>query len=147
MKSEQTFAMITGRPAVFTWGGIIKPSFFGRTTLQIKGARLIETTRHLTTRYQRDVLLTEVEGGELVNRPHSLLFAIGIATIILLGLGFFFIALSYVYHEHYMLILARNRRIAVTIKGDEKPYRQFLDSVLGLAAQARKIASLGAGNF
>jgi hypothetical protein len=134
---EQATAMITGRPATLTVGGWLVPSWSGRTTLQIRGGRVVESTRRTLSERHRELIIGEVDSAEIAYQGSPTLLLVGIATFWMLGLGLIFILLHFVIRERYLIIRTRSSSVALMIRGDDAPHRQFMNVVLQQAAQTK----------
>ena len=137
MIEEQASAMITGRPATFTVRGWLLPSWSGRTTLQIKGSRVVEDTRRMMTQRHRELIIGEVDSAEIAYQGSPTLLVLGILTFPLLGFGLIFILLHFFIRERYLIIRTRSSSVALMIRGDDQPHRQFMRMVLNRAAQTK----------
>jgi hypothetical protein len=133
----QALAMITGRPVTISWGGLIAPSWFGRTTLSIKGNRLTESTRKLVFERHCTLLLSDVESVEICSRGNAALLVLGILTCWIFGIGLIFVFLYFYVREQYLVIYSKNNKVALIMRGDDKPYRQFMESVLDYSEKLR----------
>lgn len=138
MNQATTCAMISGRPANFAVGGIATPSFFGHTTIRVTDGRLTETTKTLFGERNRQILLAEVDSTEVVERWEPALLVFGLCTLPLLFFGLIPIAASYLLRGRILVIHSRTHVVAVRVKGDSKPYCQFMDTVLKMAEDVRQ---------
>ena len=116
MIDQQATAMITGRPATLTVGGWLVPSWSGRTTLQIKGARVVEDTRRFLTQRHRELIIGEVDSAEIAYQGSPTLLILGVFTFPLLGFGLLFILLHFFIRERYLIIRTRSSSVAMMIK-------------------------------
>ena len=134
---QQATAMITGRPATLTVRGWLMPSWFGRTTLQIKGSRVVESTRRIWTERHRELIIGEVDSAEIAYQGSPTMLIFGILTLPLLGLGLIFILLHFFIRERCLIIRTRSSSVAMMISGDDQPHRKFMRMVLDRAAQTK----------
>ncbi|MBC8116679.1 MAG: hypothetical protein H7062_19975 [Candidatus Saccharimonas sp.] len=129
---------VTGRRAVASFGGQIVPSMFGTTTLEIDGARLIETTQSILSQRHAELLLTEVDSAEFRVTPNPALLGAGIALLPVFGLGLLVLPFYFFIKYKFLIIHSGSNTTVVAITGNESPYRDFMDNVLSAAEAAKQ---------
>ena len=121
-------------------GGFVFPMLFGKTTLQIRDDTLYEWTTLFIHRRDGEALLSEITSVEIVVQCHPLLFWLGALTLWPHGLGVIFLLLSCLIDHRYLLVRCKGGRpIAVTLQGDEAPYRSFKATLLAAARRAKQM--------
>lgn len=129
---------VTGRRAVASFGGQVVPSMFGKTTLELDGGRLIETTQGILSQRHAELLLTEVDSAELRIQPNPALLGAGLALLPLFGLGLLVLPFYFFIKYKYLVIHSNNNATVVAITGNEHPFQDFMDTVLTHAERAKR---------
>lgn len=132
-----TVTSVTGRRAVGSFGGQVVPSMFGTTTLEIDGARLIETTRGVLSQRHAELLLAEVDSAEFRIQPNPALLGAGLVLLPLFGLGLLVLPFYFFIKYKFLIIHSGNNTTVVAITGDEVPFRDFMDNVLTASESAK----------
>ena len=129
---------MTGRRAVASFGGQIVPSMFGTTTLELGGARLIETTQGILSQRHAELLLTEVDSAEFRIQPNPALLGAGLALLPLFGIGLLVLPFYFFIKYKFLIIHSGSNTTVVAITGNETPFRNFMDNVLSAAEAAKQ---------
>jgi hypothetical protein len=114
------------------------PSMFGNTRLRIFERRIVETTKRIIFRRRAEILPADVDSVEMTTLGNPVWLVLGILTLALFGLGIVFIVLYFFTKNRFLIVRSRSNVMAVTIEGDEKPYRVFMETVLAVAEAAKK---------
>lgn len=141
-RSRGSIMSVTGRRAVASFGGQIVPSMFGTTTLELDGARLIETTHGILSQRHAELLLTEVDSAEFRIQPNPALLGAGLALLFMFGIGLLVLPFYFFIKYKFLIIHSGSNTTVVAITGNEDPFRDFMDNVLS-AAEAAKRRHLG----
>ena len=137
-RTRGSITSVTGRRAVASFGGQIVPSMFGTTTLEIDGARLIETTHGILSQRHAELLLTEVDSAEFRIQPNPALLGAGLALLFMFGIGLLVLPFYFFIKYKFLIIHSGSNTTVVAITGDENPFRDFMDNVLTAAETAKK---------
>ena len=136
-RTRGSITSVTGRRAVASFGGQIVPSMFGTTTLEIDGARLIETTHGILSQRHAELVLTEVDSAEFRIQPNPALLGAGLALLFMFGIGLLVLPFYFFIKYKFLIIHSGSNTTVVAITGDENPFRGFMDNVL-TAAETEK---------
>ena len=137
-RTRGSITSVTGRRAVASFGSQIVPSMFGTTTLEIDGARLIETTHGILSQRHAELLLTEVDSAEFRIQPNPALLGAGIALLPLFGIGLLVLPFYFFVKYKFLIIHSGSNTTVVAITGNEDPFRDFMDNVLTAAETAKQ---------
>ena len=137
-RTRGSITSVTGRRAVASFGNQIVPSMFGTTTLEIDGARLIETTHGILSQRHAELLLTEVDSAEFRIQPNPALLGAGLALLFMFGIGLLVLPFYFFIKYKFLIIHSGSNTTVVAITGNEDPFRDFMDNVLAAAEAAKR---------
>ena len=137
-RTRGSITSVTGRRAVASFGGQIVPSMFGTTTLELGGARLIETTQGILSQRHAELLLTEVDSAEFRIQPNPALLGAGLALLPLFGIGLLVLPFYFFIKYKFLIVHSGSNTTVVAITGNEDPFRDFMDNVLAAAETAKR---------
>jgi hypothetical protein len=126
---DQAIMELTGKPGTYSYG-VIAPSFWGRTTLQLQPTRLVEKTQKLIFRRNCSVLLTQIDSAEIVEEGNPLWLVLGFITISFL-VGILFFVLYFIFKHKYLAVRSGNNVQLVMLNSlNEANAEQFMNAVL-----------------
>jgi hypothetical protein len=126
---DQAIMELTGKPGVYSYG-VIAPSFWGRTTLQLQPTRLVEKTHKLIFRRHCSVLLSQVDSAEIVEEGNPLWILLGVMTLWIF-VGVLFFVLYFLFKHKYLAVRSGNNVQLVMLDSiNEVNAEQFMNTVL-----------------
>jgi hypothetical protein len=129
LNRDNAILELTGKPGTASYG-VIAPSYWGRTKLQLQRTRLVEKTQKLIARRHCTVLLTQIDSVEIVEEGNPLWLILGVLTIfIVIGLVFFI--LYFVFKHKYLAIRSGNNiQLVMVDSSNAEQAEQFMNAVL-----------------
>lgn len=129
LNRENAILELTGRSGNSNYG-VVAPSLWGRTKLQLQPTRLVESTQKIIARRSCTVLLTQIDSVEIVEEGNALWLALGFLTISFL-VGIIFFVLYFVIKHKYLLIRSgSNFQLVMLDSTNNSKAEQFMDAVL-----------------
>ena len=110
---------------------------FGNTTLELDGARLIETTHGILSQRHAELLLTDVDSAEIRIQPNPALLGAGLVLLPVL-VGLLVLPFYFLVKYKFLIIHSGNNTTVVAIIGDEDPFRDFMHNVLTAAELSKR---------
>ena len=133
---DEVISEVDGRPVKVGFGGhLLTPGSYGGTTLELYRDRVVEKTKHIVSRREAELLLTDVESVELLTAGNSSYLGLGILTLLLL-IGIVFLVLYFLFPHRILLIRGKSTALLVAVKGDVDPYLDFMEATLLQAKRA-----------
>ncbi len=136
---------VEGKP-VNTFGQMLQASSWGKTRIELHRTRLVEHTKHIVSETESQILLTELQGAAYAVRGNPVLLGLGMATLVIFGLGIIFLILyCFVMKKRFLIFHGGTFTQQLTIQGDPEPYLEFMEDVLARAEKLKKELKAGAG--
>jgi hypothetical protein len=134
LNRENAIMELTGKPGNCNYG-VVAPSFWGRTKLQLQPTRLTESTQKIIARRNCTVLLTQIDSIEIVEEGNPMWIFLGFLTISFL-VGIIFFVLYFVIKHKYLLIRSgSNFQLVMLDSTNESKAEQFMNAVIKQAEE------------
>jgi hypothetical protein len=129
LNRENAILELTGKPGNASYG-VVAPSFWGLTKLQLQPTRLVESTQKIIARRNCTVLLTQIDSVEIVEEGNPMWIFLGFLTISFL-VGIVFFVLYFVIKHKYLLIRSgSNCQLVMLDSTNESKADQFMSALL-----------------
>jgi hypothetical protein len=120
---------VIGKPGISNYG-VIVPSLFGRTKLQLHPTRVVEKTQLIITRRHCTMLLSKIDSVEIVETGNSLWLVLGFMTLSMF-IGVIFFVLYFVIKNKYLVLRSEsNVQVVMLNAANTATAEQFLDALL-----------------
>ncbi len=123
---------IKGKPATI-WIGLPSSLFLGETSFNLLEDRIIEKRKVFFEEREAVLLLSHVEGIEILQKGDKLYAYLAFAFLIIkiFPLVFLFLLLYHLYRPYFLIIHGKNLQLVMTIsKKNIEDYRNFVSEVL-----------------
>ena len=137
VREAEALASVSGKPAKGSYGMVV-PSMFGRTTLFLFKDYIVEQTKRIVAHRDSEILLSEIDSGEIEVKGNPLWIVLGVLTIALFGLGIIFFFVYFLKKHKFLIIRSKSNAQLVCIKGDDSQFREFMKAVLQAAIAAKR---------
>ncbi len=123
---------IKGKPATI-WMGLPSSLFFGETSFNLLEDKIIEKRKVFFEEREAILLLSHVEGIEILQKGDKLYAYVAFAFLIIkiFPLFFLFLLLYLIYRPYFLIIHGKNLQLIMTIsKKNIEVYRNFVSETL-----------------
>jgi hypothetical protein len=134
LNRENAILELTGKPGNSNYG-VIAPSFWGRTKLQLQPTRLVESTQKIIARRNCTVLLTQIDSVEIVEEGNPLWLVLGFLTISILIGVIFFVLYFVIKHKYLAIRSGSNFQLVMIDSTNQERAEQFMNAVLKRAEE------------
>lgn len=132
---------VSGKRVMVSFGGVLTPQLFGRTTFTLENDRLVERSSGVVAREKCQIPLAMISAMAMSTRGNPVFLVFGILTLPLFGLGLLFIVLYFLLPRHFLVTHSNNYITALNCRGDLQPYHDFADAVTRAAIEAQESSS------
>lgn len=141
IKRNKVLMEVSGKP-VHIWVGNLSSSRWGYTRLELLPTRVIESTKFIVRERNCELLLSSVQGAEMITSGNATFLALTFALLPLFGLGLLFLIPYFLFKHKFLVIHGMFVTVHVAVKGDPEPFLDFMDAVI-LEAEKAKAAFRG----
>jgi hypothetical protein len=134
LNRENAILELTGKSGNSNYG-VVAPSLWGRTKLQLQPTRLVESTQKIIARRNCTVLLTQIDSVEIVEEGNPLWLALGFLTISFLVGIIFFVLYFVIKHKYLVIRSGSNFQLVMLDSSNESKAEQFINAVLKRAEE------------
>lgn len=137
--SQGILLEVSGKPA-FASFGVVAPSSFGKTTLQLSKTRVIERSKRIIARRYVEVLLSKVDSVEITEEGNPLWIGLGIVTLGFFGIGIIFFIVYFFQKRKYLIVRSGSNVQLLVISGSDGMEKcgKFMSEVLRGAEEKNK---------